>query len=143
MGKSNEVRNGVGTRAAPGMAPAEATRGEQPAPSGSVPADGFQRVLRTGRREAAGSVWTEQQGLGRGNHPAVSQQGRNEERAERIHAEVSGVEAAVRAGGWESFNNRDWRKAIRKSRSTSAKLRSTMDFRATRTAETGLVNSRR
>ena len=39
--------------------------------------------------------------------------------------------------GWESLGRRDWRRAIRKSRSTSAKSRSTMDFRATRTAETG------
>ena len=63
--------------AAPGMAAADPADSQAPALQRAVRLDRAQRVFGTARREAAAPQGPEQQGLRRGNHPAIQAHAKN------------------------------------------------------------------
>mgnify|MGYP003382063385 CR=1 FL=1 len=120
------------------------TAGRQgPAPNCTVPSDRLNGVLRTGGQIAATAAGTQQGVLGRGQYPSISQQDRQDDVPKRVHEADSGTRAAGGTGTRTSPESRAWRTAVRKSRSTSRNVLPTIDLRATRTADTGRVNSAR
>ena len=121
----------------PWMATANAFHG-QPAPrEGAVRSDGFQGVSRAARRVAAPRQRAEQKSLGRRNRPAIDAHRKNQNVLGQIHSVLYSALAVPRS----VLNNPARRNVVKKSFSTSVKLRPAIEGRATRTRSTDCANS--
>src|ERR1035437_4612780 len=117
--------------AAPRMTTPNALERQPASGQRAVAAQGFERVFRTARREAAAPQRPEQDRLGRRNHPPIEAHAENQDVFGRIHS----IQALA------DFNNLAFRSVVKKSRSTWANPFPAIDGRPTNTRSTGPAKS--
>ena len=124
-------RNRIITAPAPGMATAHSAQRQPASPQRPMHPQRVYGVLRTARRETAMRQRPEQHGFRGRNHPPVKADGKDQDMLNGVHRDTSILH----------LNNLAFLSAVKKSRSTAAKVLPAIEGRATRTSSTGRASS--